>query len=469
MGKFIRRALIFLLAAAGILAAAKYGQRWQTEEEPEASGILVQILTEQRKSEMKEAVLQGLQEDVELPESYDYREEGRSVPVRDQGRYGTCWAFASLTALETTLMPEKLLDFSRDHLNFQNHYNFSVEEGGSYIMSVAYLTAWQGPVLEEDDPYGDNRTEEGLRPVCHVQGVRMPDAKDYYAIKQTVYRYGGVESSLYIDFTNPREESEYYSREHSSYCYTGGELSNHDVVIIGWDDHYPAENFSKEVLGDGAFICQNSWGTAFGEDGIFYVSYYDTNIGNYNVAYTDVEAADNYNVIYQSDLCGWTGQIGYNSDTGSFANVYEASEDQELQAVGFYATGADTQYRVAVIPEFQGSSSLETITYTQSGYLQYPGYYTIRLKETVSLKKGQRFAVAVQITTPGVSYPIAVEFASSELGNAVDLTDGEGYISSNGRSWERVEDVQNSNLCLKAYAVQNQQAQEEEEQEAKKP
>lgn len=297
----------------------------------------------------------------------------------------------------------------------------------------------------------------------------MPDAKDYYAIKQTVYRYGGVESSLYIDFTNPREESEYYSREHSSYCYTGGELSNHDVVIIGWDDHYPAENFSKEVLGDGAFICQNSWGTAFGEDGIFYVSYYDTNIGNYNVAYTDVEAADNYNVIYQSDLCGWTGQIGYNSDTGSFANVYEASEDQELQAVGFYATGADTQYRVAVIPEFQGSSYLETITYTQSGYLQYPGYYTIRLKETVSLKKGQRFAVAVQVTTPGVSYPIAVEFASSELGNAVDLTDGEGYISPNGRSWERVEDVQNSNLCLKAYAVRNQQAQEEEEQEAKKP
>ena len=36
----------------------------------------------------------------------------------------------------------------------------------------------------------------------------------------------------------------------------------------------------------------------------------------------------------------------------------------------------------------------------------------------------------VQITTPGSKYPIAVEYSSEELREAVDLSDGEGYILS---------------------------------------
>ena len=118
-------------------------------------------------------------------------------------------------------MPEKLWDFSRDHLNFHNDYQMETEEGGSYIMSVSYLTSWQGPVLEEDDPYGDNESPDGLEPVCHVQEVRMPGDRDFEAIRQIVYRYGGVESSLYMDFSDPRQDSAYYNRRNSSYCYTG--------------------------------------------------------------------------------------------------------------------------------------------------------------------------------------------------------------------------------------------------------
>ena len=36
-----------------------------------------------------------------LPDAYDMRDYGRVSPVRDQGNQGTCWAFASLGALET--------------------------------------------------------------------------------------------------------------------------------------------------------------------------------------------------------------------------------------------------------------------------------------------------------------------------------------------------------------------------------
>lgn len=424
------------------------------EEEEEVRAVVGFVIPEETEQEIRLIAIDRTKEEIELPGYFDYRREGRASQVRDQAEFETCWAFASLTALETALLPEEALDFSRDHLSFHNSFKMAPEEGGSYIMSVAYLTAWQGPVLEDEDPYGDQVSPEGLKAAKHVQEVRMPSDKDYQAVKQTIYLYGGVESSLYVDFSDPREKSEYFNRENYSYCYEGEELPNHDVVIIGWDDEYPAENFNTAAPGNGAFICQNSWGTAFGEGGIFYVSYYDTNIGKYNAAFTKVEDSDNYDALYQSDLCGWCGQVGYNSDKASFANVYESAGNQQIQALGFYATGGDTEYRLAVKTDFMDKEELSEAEYVQSGYLQYPGFYTIELENPIFVEEGERFAAVVEIMTPDAACPIAVEFASEELGKAVDLSDGEGYISADNRHWERVEDEQSSNLCLKVYATE---------------
>ncbi len=102
------------------------------------------------------------------------------------------------------------------------------------------------------------------------------------------------------------------------------------MVIIGWDDHYPKERFNHQPEGDGAFICLNSWGEGFGEDGCFYVSYYDTNIGDVNVLYSGITDPDYYTGIYQSDLCGWIGQVGYGQEEAYFANVYQAKAKEEL-------------------------------------------------------------------------------------------------------------------------------------------
>ena len=41
-----------------------------------------------------------------LPSEYDYREAGRAPKVKNQGQYGTCWSFASLTALESAGLPK---------------------------------------------------------------------------------------------------------------------------------------------------------------------------------------------------------------------------------------------------------------------------------------------------------------------------------------------------------------------------
>ena len=69
----------------------------------------------------------------------------------------------------------------------------------------------------------------------------------------------------------------------------------------------------------------------------------------------------------------------------------------------------------------------------------------------MALKKGQRFAVILHITTPGAVHPMAVEYQADDVAKTVDVTDGEGYISPNGKNWESAEQQYQCNLCLKAY------------------
>lgn len=180
----------------------------------------------------------------------------------------------------------------------------------------------------------------------HVQEIRIPAAKDYDAIKRAVYFHGGVQTSIYTDMTEEKRLSDYYEKSGSSYYYPTETEPNHDVVIMGWDDSYPRERFVTDPGMDGAFLCMNSWGTGFGESGLFYVSYADPNIGVHNLVYTGVEEADNYDRIYQDDLCGWLGQLGYEDETAWFSAVYEAGGEEQVAAVGFYATGPDTEYEI---------------------------------------------------------------------------------------------------------------------------
>ena len=386
-----------------------------------------------------------------LPYKYDLREVRRSPGIKNQGSFGTCWAVAALTALESSLMPEENLILAPDHMNHKNSFSNHSNDGGEFAMAVAYLNAWQGPVLEREDTYGDEFSPDNLQPSKHVQEVRFIESKNYNRIKEMVYKYGGVESSIYSAIVNTSYRSTYYDRENSAYCYIGEEKPNHEIVIIGWDDSYSKDNFSIEVEGDGAFICQNSWGEEFGESGIFYVSYYDTNIGIYNVVYTGIEETDNYDNIYQSDLCGWVGQLGYEKENAFFANVYETQKEESIEAVGFYALGKDTEYKIYLVEEFEDKSSLNKRKLVKTGYFEDAGYYTVNLPERVILPAGRKYAVIVEIFTPSAVHPVAIEFRAGESTENADITDGEGYISLSGNTWENVEEKQNCNLCLKVY------------------
>ena len=170
-----------------------------------------------------------------------------------------------------------------------------------------------------------------------------------------------------------------------------------------------------------------------------------------SILYSGIESADNYDHIYQTDLCGWVGQLGYGKESAFFANIYTAEEKEELEAVGFYATGENTSYQVYTVTDAEGSSQFGRRRKVASGEVANAGYYTVLLDKTVTLEADERFAVIVEITTPGAIHPVAIEYSSSDKGLTVDLSDGEGYISYRGSSWERVEAEQNCNVCLKAY------------------
>ena len=386
-----------------------------------------------------------------LPAAYDMRDYGRVTPVRDQGRYGTCWAFASLGALETTLLPEEEGIFSTDHMSMNNSYNLDIDSGGEHTMSIAYLAAWQGPVYEANDPYGDGESNGNLKAVKHLEEALIINEKDIDVLKSAIFRYGAVETSVYTQMEYVDSISPYYSKENASYYYDGEELPNHDVVVVGWDDNYAKENFTNVPEGDGAFICKNSWGTEFGDRGYVYVSYYDANICKKSVVYTRVGDADNYDNIYQTDLLGWIGHMGFDKEEAYFANVYTAGAGEELAAVSFYATGKDTEFEVYVVSGFEDEASFKNRQFVTAGSTKYAGNYTVDFPEAIKLADNEKFAVVVKIKTPGAVHPIAIEYNSDERTENFDITDGEGYISLYGEKWHSAEETQQSNVCLKAF------------------
>ncbi|MBQ3514109.1 MAG: hypothetical protein IJA32_09990 [Lachnospiraceae bacterium] len=399
-------------------------------------------------------MIQKINKDSYLPERYDLRETSRVSEVRNQGSYGTCWAFASLGAFESSLMPEEEVVLSPDHMSLNKDFALEGDMGGEYTMAIAYLASWRGPVLEEEDPYGDGVTNEDAEVVYHLEDAMVLQSKDYNAIKKAVLKYGGVQTSIFTYLTSSYSSSYYYNADKAAYYFDGVGKSNHDVVIVGWDDNFPKGYFTIEPPGDGAFICKNSWGENFGEDGYFYVSYYDSNIGVYNVVYSKIGDADNYDNIYQSDLLGWNGQLGYESESAYFANVYETDSREELNAVSFYATGKDTEYKVYLVKDYKSKEDLNRRELIKTGYLEEAGYYTIDFDTGYELNANSKFAVVVYVSTKDAELPIAIEYQSSSRRGNFILEDGEGYISMHGKEWKRCETTQKCNVCLKAFTTE---------------
>ena len=380
------------------------------------------------------------------PEKYDLRTHGRVTGVGKQDHHGTCWIFAAVGSLESCLLPGARLDLSENHLADFQGSRLRFEGRAPSTISTAYVARWEGPVLERDDPYPHpGKSREGLPAARHVQEVLFlpsrgaPQAND--AVKWAVMRYGAVDATMAYEASGfNAATSAYYSR--------GTDLDHH-VCIVGWDDAYPAGRFLGRPPGPGAFLIKNSWGTTFGQGGYFWISYHDRSFGTTFTVFDGVEAAGNYDAIYQHDALGWSRSIGFGNTTAWFAARYTSGGGGSVTAASFYTAGPGATYEVGVAPSL---AEVAAAPVAGAGTIAVGGYHTVPLTTPVAVKTGADFVVAVRVTTPGTRAPIPVEAPTKLL--APRSAVARSFISRDGVTWKDLRTRSgcgSADVCLKAF------------------
>jgi hypothetical protein len=254
-------------------------------------------------------------------------------------------------------------------------------------------------------------------------------------IKAAITNYGAVYSAF--QWQGPSNtKSPYYNPTTAAYYDRYRSGGNHAVTIIGWDDTFPKTSFSTQPPGNGAWICQNSWGTSWGKSGYFYVSYYDLNMGHVENAV--VSSSVSYTKNYQWDPFGMTNSYGWvTTDTAYGANVFTATSSASLKAIGLWSAVPGTQYeaKIYVNPTSTKPNS-GTLKSTISGTISGTGYYTKPLPVSVPHTSGQKFSVVVKFRTPGDGYPIPVQmYVSGYNGKVPNSVPGRSFVSQTGSTW----------------------------------
>lgn len=357
--------------------------------------------------------------------------------------------------------------------------------GGSSWDVISALAAWQGASLESELPYRNAEgttetvqlTEDGFAECYTADGdwsvdpshayddaYRLEDSVCYLgfnsyaaagydgdqvwttmfssvypAVKNWIMENGAISVGFCADYSSPDDlesgvTSEYYNEEHSAQYNPDSMYANHEVTIVGWDDSYPKENFSITPPGDGAWIVKNSWSDVWGENGYFYLSYYDTTVREYEGYLADVADSAgyySYDNNYQYDYMGMGSmlnssaetesieKLGEINDSVSVANIFQAEGRETLRAVGVTDTRAWGE-SVEVVTEIyrlkDGSDPVNgELVSEQTDRIDNLLYTVVELDEPVELEEGEYFSVVqtMRLLTPGSeTFLIPLEFGS---------------------------------------------------------
>ena len=424
-----------------------------------------------------------------------YRTENLPA-VRDQGIYGVCWSFSTISLIETNLIKKNLassdIDLSELHLvnytyncvndplgglegdvnKFDTSYGSVMQYGGNVEMAANSLLDWEGAVNEDVVPYTidyirqveNEQLDDSLaygKDVAHVQNFYRVNITSRDDVKKAVMDYGAVSISYYSDKSSDWSTDNYNSSTAAYYC-PNAYTSNHAVTIVGWDDDYSADNFATTPDGNGAWIVRNSWGSYYGKEGYFYLSYYDKSI--YTVGYAlEAELSDNYDNNYQYDGAMLYGYMGYGGSNNKYANIFEAKANQDgsenIKAVSFM-TGRSTNlnYTVSIYTNLTDETNPEsgTLAAQKSGITTYDGTYTVNLDSPVEINEGNKFSVVVEVRndsgkTPYLAYERSMQSGRAGYWCTASAKENQSFIATPYGYWDDFGKARSCNFIIKAF------------------
>lgn len=364
--------------------------------------------------------------------------------IKDQGSLGSCWTFATYASMESGVMRNGGAepDYSENHLVRNHGFYFGPNDGGNIWMSQAYLARLAGPVSEADDPYSDALSAPSPGGPRQRTFTGLVYEEYPAAIKSAVMNHGTV-------YTSMRWESSSYNDNDDTYYYSGTDGTNHGVSIVGWDD-----SKITNAATNGAWLVKNSWGANWGDNGYFWISYSDTQAGQYGAAFTSASASKVDSVHTYSEF-GDVSEV--NAPYG--ANVFQTgSEAESISAVGFYAQDWSEAYEIRVYDTMVDGQG-QNLLHSQTGTADTPGFKMVDLTSILELPANDDFVVVVGFPDSQVQYMSAMDYDTfAENGwhysDGSTANPGESFYSFDGANWTDLTTVwSTANFAINAYTV----------------
>ena len=412
-----------------------------------------------------------------LPSAFDLRSvDGKSYvsSVKDQNG-GTCWTHGTMAAIESNLLmtntwsgtgetgEPNLAEYHLDWWNgFNRHFNkdidpskagLTVHEGGDYRVAAAYLS--RGGAVRDVDAQSYSSAPKFQADTYHTFYPRDiewfnagPNNESIHQVKTAIMEGGVIGTAL--DWS-----SSFYSSSKNTFYQppSSNEDPNHAVAIIGWDDNKVTQASQK-----GAWLVKNSWGPGWGDDGYFWISYYDKTSGHHPqmgaVSFKNVERLA-YDKIYTLDYHGWRDtKLGVTEAFNAFTSEGSPKGKETLKAVSFYTAADNVGYMVSVYRTFSNGELRDLVSMTD-GNQGHSGFHTVNLEETVELNKGDKFYVQVILSHGGHAFDKTSNVPVLLGGGTRTIVEsranpGESYYLNNGTWVDLNQDDKTANFCIKA-------------------
>ena len=244
-------------------------------------------------------------------------------------------------------------------------------------------------------------------------------------------RYFSMPYEEIVENENQRSYMSFVGEEPVIYAQYTDEVrnANHAVTVVGWDDGFSAENWPEghRPPGDGVWIVKNSWGTGWGNEGYFLLSYYDMNlcgIGSFEYVVSEDTAKMDHVGILEHDYMPSEIISSTLFDTPVYAaSVFSAEEDSVLQYVSVMTGDLNTATTVSVylLNEDAASPTDGVLLDSETEQFLFAGYHRINLSTNQLLPEGSRIGVVVSGRVPtgdGFRYALVNNSSLNQEGTA---------------------------------------------------